>query len=330
MNFTEREARLWSRMGSRAVFGLTTLELAKRYDDFLVLSADVRSSAGLEPLWREAPNSYLDVGIGEQNMIALAAGLASEGTRVVTTTFAPFETMRCCEQIRVNLAYMRQNVTMVGLAAGLALGLQGFTHCCFEDVGVLRSLPNLTIISPADCGATVKALFAAVEFSGPVYLRLTGAARTPIVYANDFDFQIGRATILRSGGDVGLIACGTMVATAMQTAERLEKLGISASVVDMHTIKPLDVDAVAQLASRVQLLATLEEHNIIGGLGSAVAEAKAGFAGAPPQLFFGVPDTYGKAGTYADLLDRWGLTPEKITDRLAVALAAVHRGESVS
>jgi transketolase len=171
--FTESNIKLWSRIGTRPTFGFVALELVGRYSDLVVISADMMTSGGLEPLRRKYPQQYIEVGIAEQNMIGIAAGLASEGFRVITTSFAPFQTMRCCEQIRVNLGYMRQRICMVGLASGLVLGTQGFTHCCFEDVAVLRGIPNLVILSPADCCETAKALCAAVDWSDSVYILFT-------------------------------------------------------------------------------------------------------------------------------------------------------------
>lgn len=311
MIISEANAKLWSRMGTRAAFGINTVELGKLYPDLMVLSADVRTSGGLEPFQRAFPEQYLEVGISEQNMICIAAGLASEGYRVITTTFAPFETMRCCEQIRVNLGYMQNKVCFVGLGSGLILGNQGFTHCCFEDIGVLRSIPNLTIISPADAGETAKAMFAMMEHNQSVYLRLTGGARCPIVYKTDYDFQIGKAITLREGADVAIIASGTMVHYSLKAAELLQEKGVSASVVNMHTIKPIDVEAV-QNACSAKLIVTVEEHNVIGGLGSAVAEVLAELPSSPSMIKLGINDHYVKPGDYKYLLEKYQLTAQQI------------------
>ncbi|MDR1923783.1 MAG: hypothetical protein LBQ66_05360 [Planctomycetaceae bacterium] len=320
MILTEANIKLWSRIGSRPTFGLGVIELAKVYDDLLVISSDVVTSAGLEPFCRNYPGQHIDVGIAEQNMIGIAAGLASEGFRVITTTFAPFQTMRCCEQIRVNLGYMQQKVCMVGLGSGLVLGTQGFTHCCFEDVAVLSGIPNLTIISPADCGEIVKALFAAIEHNQSVYIRLTGGQRNPIVYHDDYNFKIGKAITLtktdRNNVDVTIIAAGSMVFESLESAKLLEADGISASVVNMHTIKPLDTAVIDDACLRSKLIVTVEEHNVIGGLGSAVACYKTSLQKSPPQIMIGIPDSYCKPGDYQYLLNHYGLKSNQIAEKI--------------
>jgi transketolase len=204
-------------------------------------------------------------------MMGIAAGLASEGVKVITSTFAPFQTMRCCEQIKVNLGYMRHKVCMVGLASGVVLGTLGYTHCSIEDVAVMRSIPGITVISPADCVETVKATLAAVDHKESVYIRLTGGAKNPPVYSEDYDFEIGKANILREGNDVTIIAAGTMVYESLKVADILHERGISATVVNMHTIKPIDTSVIEKVCKFSKLVVTVEEHSTIGGLGSAVA-----------------------------------------------------------
>lgn len=318
--FTEANIKLWSRIGSRPAFGMVASELAGRFADLLVISADVMSSGGLEPFRRKYPEQFIEVGIAEQNMIGIAAGLAGEGFRVITTTFAPFQTMRCCEQIRVNLGYMRQRVCMVGLAGGLVFGAQGFTHCCFEDIAVLRGIPNLVIISPADCCEAAKALCAAVELESPVYIRLTGGIRNPIVYGTDYEFEVGKSIRLQEGDDVTIFCCGTMVYASLKAAELLKSNGISAAVVNMHTIKPVDRNAIETACKKTRLIVTVEEHNIIGGLGSAVAECKSTLPNAPAQIFIGVTDTFCKPGDYQYLLNHFGLTPESIAQKIQTTI----------
>jgi len=316
MKINEASIKMWSRIGSRAAFGMAVLELGNTIDDFMVLTADVSTSAGLERFKKTFPDKFLDVGIAEQNMMGIAAGLASEGIKVITTTFAPFQTMRCCEQIRVNLGYMSQNVCMVGLASGIVLGTLGYTHCCIEDVAIMRSIPGITVISPADCGETVKATFAAINHGESVYIRLTGGANNPIVYKDDYDFEIGKAITLRQGSDITIIAVGTMVYESLKAVEILDDRGISASVVNMHTLKPLDTLVIEKACELSKLIVTVEEHSIIGGLGSAVAEYKATLRKSPPQIFIGLPDKFGKAGEYRYLLEKYGLTANQIADRI--------------
>ena len=222
MDINEKSIKIWSTIGSRATLGIAALDLAKEIDNLMVLTCDVSTSAGLDRFRKTYPEKYLDLGIAEQNMIGVAAGLASENFNVITTTFAPFQTMRCCEQIKVNLGYMKQKICMVGIASGLALGTFGYTHCCIEDVGVLRSIPGMTIISPADSLETVKALRAAVKSENPSYLRLTGTANNPIVYNKDYEFKIGKSITLKEGKDITIFCAGSMVHQSLEAAKILE------------------------------------------------------------------------------------------------------------
>jgi len=316
LEIKKSKTNIWSKIGSRATFGMAVLDLGARVDDLIVLSADTSTSAGLDRFKKKYPEKYLDCGIAEQNMMGIAAGLASEGNTVITTTFAPFQTMRCCEQIKVNLGYMNQKVCMVGLASGLALGTLGYTHCCIEDLSVMRSIPEIIVLSPADCTETVKATSAAIKHDGPVYIRLTGGANNPKVYEEDYDFEIGKAIELREGGDLAILATGTMVHKSLEAAIILEDQGISATVVDVHTIKPIDKSLIEKLCKTSKLIVTVEEHNIIGGLGSAVAEYKSTLGNSPPQLFLGLPDRYGKANEYSHLIEEYGLTTDAIAKNI--------------
>ena len=240
MIINERNIKTWSTIGSRATFGIAALELAKVIDNLMVLTCDVSTSAGLDRFRKTYPEKYVDLGIAEQNMIGVAAGLSSEGHNVITTTFAPFQTIRCCEQIKVNIGYMKQRVCMVGIASGLALGTLGFTHCCIEDVGILRTIPGITIISPADSLETVKALQSAVKLKTSSYIRLTGTSNNPIVYNEDYKFEIGKSIQLNDGKDITIFCAGATVHTCLDAAKKLKEKNISAKVVNMHTIKPFN------------------------------------------------------------------------------------------
>ena len=313
MIINEKNIKLWSTIGARATLGIAALELAKEIDNLMVLTCDVSTSAGLDRFRKTFPEKYLDLGIAEQNMIGVAAGLASENFNVITTTFAPFQTMRCCEQIKVNLGYMRQKICMVGIASGLALGTLGYTHCCIEDIGILRSIPGITIISPADSLETVKALEAAVNSENSCYLRLTGASNNPIVYSKDYEFKIGKSITLREGKDITIFSSGAMVYQSLEAAKILESKKISSKVINMHTIKPIDKLAIEE-ACEGKLIVSIEEHNIIGGLGSAISEYKSSLKKSPKQLFLGIKDTYSKGGNYKFLKEKYRLTPEKIVE----------------
>ncbi len=282
----------------------------------MVLTADVSTSAGLERYRANHPNQYLDVGISEQNMIGVAAGLADAGYQVFTTTFAPFQSMRCLEQIRVDLGYMHTPVRMVGLASGLYHIYLGNTHCCIEDIGVLRTIPGMTILSPADGAEVAKCIEGSMDVDGPVYIRLSGGAPLPILYENDYEFTVGKGIELREGKDAVLIATGTMVDRALRTAQILEEEhGVSASVVNMHTIKPIDMELINKYKDYA-LIVTMEEHSVIGGLGSAVAEVLSATVHQSRLLKIGVPDIYPHAMDYEIVMDMCGLSVDRMVDTI--------------
>jgi transketolase len=315
IEINKSKIKIWSTIGQRATFGMATYEISNKINNLMVLTCDVSTSAGLDRFRKNFPEKFLEVGISEQNMIGIAAALANEKFSVITTTFAPFQTMRCCEQIKVNLGYMKQKITMVGLASGLVLGPLGYTHCCIEDIGVLRSIPNLTIISPADGLELVKALIASLKHNKSVYIRLTGSSNAAIVYDKDYKFQIGKSITLKKGKDVTIFATGSMVNVAMEVSKMLNKEKIYASVVNIHTIKPIDTSIIKKNL-KSKLFVSIEEHNIIGGLGSAISEETANYKNSPKHLFFGINDKYAFNGDYNYLLKKYGLTPKKILGRI--------------
>lgn len=319
MIINERNIKMWSTIGSRATFGLAAFDLAKSVDNLMVLTCDVSTSAGLDRYRKTYPEKYLDLGIAEQNMIGVAAGLASEGYKVVTTTFAPFQTMRCCEQIKVNLGYMKQNVCTVGIASGLALGALGYTHCCIEDLSIMRSIPEIVVISPADSVETIKALEAAIRLEKPSYIRLTGTSNNSIIYNKDYDFNIGKSIILKEGTEIVIFSTGAILKECMDAAAVIEQKKVSTRVVNMHTIKPIDKEEILK-ACKSKLIVSVEEHNIIGGLGSAIAEYKSTINNSPPQLFLGINDYYSKGGTYNYLKNKHRLTSEKIVEDILIKL----------
>tara|TARA_B100000900_G_scaffold375309_1_gene357223 strand:+ start:3016 stop:3984 length:969 start_codon:yes stop_codon:yes gene_type:complete len=311
MIINERIIKSWSIIGPRATFGLAALELVKEHQNMMILTCDVSTSAGLDRFRKTYASNYLDLGIAEQNMIGVAAGLASENYNVVTTTFAPFQTIRCCEQIKVNFGYMKNKVCMVGLASGLILGNLGFTHCCIEDVGILRTIPNITIISPADSFETVKAFQAALKYNGSVYIRLTGGSNNPIVYDKDYNFEIGKSNILKDGSDVAIFSSGSVTSECLNAAKILDESNISCAVINMHTIKPFDKKTLEKYLN-VKLIVSVEEHNVIGGLGSAISETLSTFESSPRQVFLGINDQYTKGGSYNFLKKKNGLDKDNI------------------
>lgn len=313
IQITKRDAKLWSRLGARATYGLAIMEMAKLRDDFYVMSADLCQSSGLFKFREEFPERFINSGIAEQNLIGVAAGLAKDGTNIFASSFAPFVTMRACEQVRMNMGYMQLNVKTVGLGSGLIMAQLGNSHYGVEDGSVMRAIPGMTVVNPADGVEIMKTVEALCDYPHPTYLRLTGGPGLPMVYEEDIDFQIGKAINVREGKDIAIIACGTMVYYAKQAAEILAEKGIEASVIDMHTIKPLDMVAVdAELGKK--LIVTVEEATIVGGLGSAVAEHLAIKKQKPAQLMLGIRDTFPHAGTYQYLLEQCRLTGEQIAE----------------
>lgn len=306
-----------SKLGHRGTFSLALMDLAKEdVDDKLaVFTADLGVLSGLTRFMNEYPNKFYNVGIAEQNMIGIASGMAKDGYNCFVTTYANFITMRSFEQIRMNLAYMKLNVKVVGTGGGVCMAMSGNSHYGLEDVAIMRALPNMTVICPCDGLETIEAIKAAYTHKGPVYIRLTGNQNQPIVYNENCNFQIGKAIKLKEGKDVAIIAHGTMVSNALKAAELLEESGVSATVVDMHTIKPLDYEMVNSLFGH-KLIVTVEEHSVIGGLGGAMAEFLASKRNSPPLVILGINDAYPKAAEYDFLIDKFGLSPNKIYQRI--------------
>lgn len=313
MEIRKSEITRWAAMGSRATFGMAILKLYEEEPDFFVMSADLGSSSGLARFYSKYPEAFVNVGIAEQNLIGIAGGLAKDGTPVFATSFAPFISMRASEQIRMNMGYMSLNIKAVGLGSGLAMNTLGASHYGLEDIGVMRTIPGMTILCPSDGLQIVKSVEASKHYDGPVYMRLSGGA--DIIYNDDFDYEIGRAITLKEGKDLAFIATGSIVSQTLKAADILEEKGISCTVIDMHTIKPLDKIALNSL-TECKFIVTVEEHNILGGLGSAVAEYYACRKRRPRQLMLGVNDFYPHPGSYEFLLNQCGLTPEKISERV--------------
>ena len=312
IEINEKNIKLWSLIGQRATFGTIMLQLANSNENLMILTSDVSTSAGLDKFRKNFPLKYIDVGIAEQNLIGIATGIASLNFKVFTTTFSPFQTLRCCEQIKVNLGYMKHNVVMVGLASGFVLGSLGFTHASIEDIGVIRSIPNITIISPADSLELVKTIEAVMKEDKPFYIRLTSGSNCPKVYSSNYEFIIGKSIELKTGEDITFFCNGPLVYNCLEVAKILEKENINASVVNMHTIKPIDEEKIIEKAKKNKIILTVEEHNIIGGLGSAVAEVISNQKNECRLVRLGVSDSYPKGGSQDYLQDMCGLSINKI------------------
>ena len=308
--------KLYSQIGTRATFGLACIELLKEYQNLMICTADVSTSAGLDRFRKKYPNNYVDVGIAEQNLIGVATGLSELNFKVITTTFSPFQTLRCLEQIKVNLGYMKNKIIMVGLASGLVLGPLGFTHASIEDVGVLRSIPNINIICPSDSGELIKTLEQSILSENSTYIRLTGGANNKVINDNDYNFEIGRSIELLKGEEICIISNGQIISECLEAAKKLNDSGISTTIINMHTIKPIDENKIREISENYKLIVTVEEHNIIGGLGSAVSEVLSNIKNSPPQVFIGVNDYYEKGGNYFYLKNKYSISSDKIFKKI--------------
>jgi transketolase len=295
---------------TRNGFGEAIVELGKENRDILVVDIDIGKSCKTGDFRKQLPDQYLNVGIAEQNGAGLAAGLATCGKIPFVVTYAAFGSMRICEMIRQEIAYPNLNVKIACSHGGLTPANDGASHQAIEDMGILRTIPNMTVIMPADYSSAKTLVKAAAKFNGPVYLRFTRDA-VPVIYDENEEFEIGKAKLLREGKDVSLIANGDTVCIALQAAELLAAKGISAKVLDMHTIKPLDVDAVASCIEQTGKIVTVEDHNILNGLGSAVAEVIAE-CGKGKLKRVGVLDQFGQSAPYERLLEMNGITAENV------------------
>ena len=307
-------------LAQRNYYGKALAVLAERRKDVVVLDADLAGSTKTSEFQKVAPERFVEVGIAEQNMIGIAAGLAASGKVAFASTFGVFASGRCWEQIRLAAAYPRLNVKIVATHCGISVGEDGASHQALEDMAIMRALPNMVVISPADAYEAYAATLAIADYDGPVYMRM-GRAEFPTIMPEGAVFEIGKATVLREGSDVTLIGCGQMVSSCMKAAEILAAKGVSAEVVNMATVKPLDSAAVEASVRKTGCCVTAEEHSIVGGLGSAVAECLCSGLCAPLEMV-GTKDTFGESGTPSELLAKYGLTS---ADIVAAAKRSISR-----
>ena len=294
----------------RDAFGDEVMLLGEEFPNLYVVDCDISRSCKTVDFSKKFPGQFLNVGIAEQNAAGIAAGLAVSGKIPFVSTYAVFGSLRMCEQIRQEICYPRLNVKIACSHGGLTPANDGASHQCIEDMGVMRTLPNMTVIAPADYYSARRLIRAAAQYEGPVYLRFTRDP-IPFIYTEKEEFTIGKAKLLRDGKDVSIIAQGAVVFLAVSACEELAKQGISARLLDMHTLKPLDGEAVRLAARETKGIITLEDHNILNGLGSAVCEAVAEL-GQGKVIRMGVQDRFGESGPYADLLAANGVTVENI------------------
>ena len=307
------------KIATREAYGNALAEFGSDYD-FVVLDADLAAATKTAIFKKKFPERFFDCGIAEGNMMCVAAGLAAAGKPVFASSFAMFAAGRAFEQIRNSIGYPHLNVKIGATHAGITVGEDGATHQCLEDIALMRSIPGMVIVNPADAVEARAAVKAALEYNGPMYLRF-GRLAVPVFNDPDnYSFELGKGICLKDGSDVTIVATGVMVDMAVKASELLAAKGISARVINIHTIKPLDKEIILKAAAETGAIVTAEEHNIIGGLGSAVAEAVC--EGTPvPVLRVGTNDCYGHSGKVPPLLEMYGLTPENIAAKAEAAIA---------
>ena len=307
------------KIATRDAYGAALCELAEIRDDFVVFDADLAAATKTGMFKKAHPERFYNCGIAEQNMISVAAGFAATGKTVFASSFAMFAAGRAFEQVRNSVGYPKLNVKIGATHAGISVGEDGATHQCCEDIALMRTIPGMTIINPADATEAKKAVFAAAEMDGPVYMRF-GRLAVPVVFDDDYKFEIGKGVELKAGTDVTVIATGLMVNEALQAYDMLAAEGISARIINMATIKPIDREIIVKAAKETGAIVTAEEHSIIGGLGSAVAEVVCDECPVPVGMV-GVKDTFGMSGPATELLDIFGLRAKDIVAKAKEVIA---------
>lgn len=313
MTIDNIKLRSLSMLGNAGVTSYAINELCN--NNTIVITADQCSAFGLSRFKNQHPEQFFNIGIAEQNMITVASGLSKEGFDVFCFAQAPFITSRCADQIRVCLGYMQLPVKLIGLGAGLQQSEFGATHECINDIALIRSIPNIVILSPADGLEAFNCIKQCINSNNPIYIRLTGDKNMPIIYKNNYDFNIGEAITIKDGIDIAIIATGSMVSKAIKIGEKLEYDNISAKIINMHTIKPIDTKIINECL-KTKLIITIEEHNIYGGLGGAIAEYISQFTNHPPLKIFGIKDQYYKAQNYEKMLKLVGLDESYLTKEI--------------
>ena len=299
------------KMATREAYGKALAEFGAQYPDLVVLDADLANATKTDAFQKVYPDRHIDCGIAECNMMGIAAGLSTVGKIPFASTFAMFASGRAYEQVRNSIGYPHLNVKIGATHAGITVGEDGASHQCLEDIALMRAIPGMVVINPSDAVEARAAVQAAIEYVGPVYLRF-GRAAVPIINdREDYKFEIGKGEVLREGSDVTIVATGICVSSALEAADKLAADGISAEVINIHTIKPLDTELIVKSAKKTRKVVTAEEHTIIGGLGGAVCEALSEKA-PTPVLRIGINDVFGESGTASELVAKYGLDGEGI------------------
>lgn len=306
-------------VATRVSYGEALVELGKQRDDFIVLDADLAEATNTGKFKKAFPDRFYDCGIAEQNLMSVASGIATTGKRVFASSFAMFAAGRAYEQVRNGIGYPHLPVIIGATHAGISVGEDGATHQCNEDIALMRTIPGMTVISPADDTEAKQAVFAAMEIDGPVYIRF-GRLAVPVIFDESHEFVVGKANLVKDGTDVTIIATGLMVNEAIEAEKLLAKEGVSARIINMHTIKPIDREAVVKAAKETGAIVTAEEHSVVGGLGSAVSEVVCEECPVP-VVKLGINDVFGHSGPAGDLLDEFGLRAVNIVEKAKQAIA---------
>ena len=306
------------KIATRDSYGNALVELGKKYDDFIVLDADLAAATKTGMFKKAFPERFYDCGIAEQNMISIAAGVAATGKKVFASSFAMFAAGRAFEQVRNSVAYPKLPVIIGATHAGISVGEDGATHQCCEDIALMRTIPGMTVINPADDTEAKLAVEAAYNHDGPVYIRF-GRLAAPVIFGDDYKFEIGKGVTLKDGKDITIIATGLMVGEALQAYETLKEKGIDARIINIPTIKPIDRDIIVKAAKETGRIVTVEEHSVIGGLGSAVCDVVCDECPVPVTKI-GVNDEFGCSGPATELLKKFGLSAENIVNTVCRVL----------
>ena len=321
MEIKRTNIRAWSMLGQRgAVFGSLMPELAKADPRIKLLTADLSLLSGMERYIKECPDQFLNVGIAEQNMVGISAGLAMEGYKVFATTYASFIAVRSLEHVRQHLGHLKCDVKLIASSGGVVASKSGISHWATEDIAFIRAIPGIEVYSPADALEAVKVVEYVSKTSAPAYIRLSGAMNCPIVYSEDFEWTPAKNRIIREGGDVAVLATGMMVSESLKAADILSEKGINAEVTDVSSIAPMDEEYLKDVCGRVPLLVTVEEHGIRGGLGGAVAEIISGYEGSPRLVRLGITDYMDRLGSYDYVLEQQGLKADGIASDIEAAV----------
>ncbi len=316
IKINQSQNKEWSRMGPRAMFGQFMIEIAKKNEKLIVLSADLGRSSGLDRFKSMFPKNYLSVGISEQNLIGVASGLSREGYKVFVTSFAPFLSMRASEHVRMNLGYMKSPVNLVALGSGVSMGFLGNSHFGLEDISIIRSIPNISISSPSDPGELKKILFDySFNSRGPSYIRLTGIPGSPYVYKKNYNYKIGHPVTLTNGDKLLILSTGSVTARVLKAVEELNKKNTGIKLLNIHSLRPINAKLLNEI-KKFKKIITVEEHSVIGGLYSIISDLVSRHNLKKEIKPISLPAKFGPTGTYEYLLNFYNLNEEKIKNQI--------------